>query len=112
MKEPEGEEFQTGKNPDRGYEAMSKSGLSLLRKRIDRIDKRLTGLLVKRYECISAIGLYKCENDISVADPEREAEVLSRATRGIRDEETLNFIREVYAGIFNASRAVEIREAG
>ncbi len=110
MKKHKNEELQTGKNPNRGYEGTSKSGLSLLRKRIDRIDKRLTGLLVKRYECISAIGLYKGENNISVADPVREAEILSKVTSGIGDEKVTDFIKQVYAGIFDASRAVEIHE--
>jgi len=95
-----------------GNERMCNAGLSLLRKRIDRIDKRIAGLLVKRYKCISAIGLYKGENKISVEDPRREADVLGKVTHGIRDEKAVDFIRQVYACIFNASRAVEIHKSG
>jgi len=95
-----------------GNEGMCNSGLSLLRKRIDRIDKRIAELLMKRYRCISAVGLYKGENNISVEDPRREADVLGKVTRGIRDEQAADFIRQVYACIFDASRAVEINETG
>ena len=89
---------------------MIKSRLTVLRKRIDRIDRRLAGLLAKRYECISKIGQYKLENNISVADPDRESEVLERVTSRIADEGASIFVSRVYSGIFDASRTVEKNE--
>jgi len=89
---------------------MPKSGLLVLRRKIDRIDKKLTGLLVKRYECISSIGRYKIEKKMSVADPERETAVIEKVTRRIPDENAARFVKQVYSGIFDASRAVETNE--
>ncbi len=89
---------------------MSKSGLSVLRRRIDRIDKKLARLLVKRYECVSSIGRYKIEKKMIVADHERETAVLEKATRRIPDENVARFVKQVYSGIFDASRAVEMNK--
>lgn len=86
---------------------MSKSRLLVLRRRIDRIDGKLAGLLEKRYRLVSVVGTYKNKENIPVADPLREKEIMDGIISRVRNDEAVQFIRMVYEGIFRASRAIE-----
>lgn len=55
---------------------MSEISIEVLRKQIDGIDDKILQLLSERFALCDAIGLYKKQNQLSVVQNERFAEVL------------------------------------
>ena len=58
---------------------MGGATLKDLRRRIDRVDRAILGLLEERMAICSEIGKIKAREGLPPEDPEREAEVLRRA---------------------------------
>jgi chorismate mutase len=85
--------------------------LNRLRSRIDRIDKGIIRLLLKRSRAVERIGRLKKQQGIPVVDSEREREILSRIDTKIDLQKAAGaqreFVRKVYERIFTASREME-----
>ncbi|UCB44538.1 MAG: chorismate mutase [Spirochaetota bacterium] len=81
--------------------------LQKLRRRIDRIDRRLVKLLARRYKEVCLIGRLKREANRDVVDPEREEDVLKRVLRLVKEEEQSEYIRSIYLSIFKESSNIQ-----
>ena len=81
--------------------------LQKLRRRIDRIDRRLVKLLARRYEEVFLIGRLKREANRDVVDTEREEDVLKRVLRLVKEEEQSEYIRSIYRSIFKESSNIQ-----
>ncbi|MBI4802630.1 MAG: chorismate mutase [Elusimicrobia bacterium] len=79
------------------------SALEKKRKKIDAIDSRLAGLLVKRFGLVKSLaGLKK-----TIRDPKREAAVLKTAG-GLAGSKELRFaVAAVYKEIFRQGRRMQ-----
>lgn len=78
-----------------------------LRKRIDRIDRRVVVLLARRQCTVAEVGKIKREFGLPVEDPRREEEIMSRIDRCRFPEAGKRYIKEVYRAIFQCSYAAE-----
>ena len=81
--------------------------LQKLRRRIDRIDRKLVKLLARRYKDVRLIGRFKREANRNVVDPVREEDVLRRVLRLVKEEEQSEYIRSIYRSIFKESSNIQ-----
>lgn len=78
-----------------------KDKLTQLRKAIDKIDYELLELLAARSKLVREIGLYKKENNITIFQPERWAEIVRTrskygSTINLSDEMLLDLVRIIH----------------
>ena len=92
--------------------AMDSAALNDLRKKIDRIDKKLVAMLNERASCVVEVGEIKRGSDTPIYAPHREAQVLQRAidnNEGPLPSRTIEAIyREMMSGSFALERALRI----
>ncbi|MEQ9207753.1 MAG: prephenate dehydratase [Phycisphaerales bacterium] len=92
--------------------AMDSAALDDLRKKIDRIDKKLVAMLNERASCVVEVGEIKRGSDTPIYAPHREAQVLQRAidnNEGPLPSRTIEAIyREMMSGSFALERALRI----
>jgi len=77
------------------------------RKRIDEIDARLAELLCERSRCVIEIGKIKRRQNLTVYDPDREKEILSRVTKNNRGPLENEALKRLFERILDESRRVE-----
>jgi chorismate mutase len=77
------------------------------RKRIDEIDSQLAELLCERSRCVIEIGKIKRRQNLTVYDPDREEEILSRVTRNNRGPLENEALKRLFERILDESRRVE-----
>ena len=73
---------------------------------IDKADREITRLLTARLDAVREVALYKLANHLPVHAPEREAAVLDKVS-ALTTEEYAPYIRMIYQGMFEASKAME-----
>ncbi len=81
--------------------------LNQLRKRIDRIDRKLVGLLNERAALAVRIGDLKKKEGLPVFDRRREAHILSRLSRSRNGKLPAASIREIFREILGESRKLQ-----
>jgi chorismate mutase len=77
------------------------------RKRIDEIDAQLAELLCERSRCVIEIGKIKRRQNLTVYDPDREEEILSRVIRNNRGPLENEALKRLFERILDESRRVE-----
>jgi chorismate mutase len=77
------------------------------RKRIDEIDAQLAELLCERSRCVIEIGKIKRRQNLTVYDPDREEEILSRVTRNNQGPLENDALKRLFERILDESRRVE-----
>jgi len=77
------------------------------RNKIDAIDSEILRLLNQRAECTSEIGLIKCQENLPVYAPEREAAILQRLAEENKGPMTQDGVRRVFERIIDESRKLE-----
>ena len=82
-------------------------GIADWRKRIDDIDAQLAELLCERSRCVIEIGNIKRRQHLTVYDPDREEEILSRVTRNNRGPLENEALKRLFERILDESRRVE-----
>lgn len=80
-----------------------------LRKEIDRIDKEMVHLFVKRLQVASEIAADKKENNMPVLDQQREEQVLNQVI-GYADDEYDMYVKMLYSNIFDLSRGYQTQK--
>lgn len=70
------------------------------RKQIDAVDRRIIRDINKRLEIASLIGTEKKRLNLPISNPEREAEVLSKAKS--------EFMKSVFKLLINESKRIQI----
>lgn len=81
--------------------------LNSYRKKIDKIDKKISDLLIKRYKVVKAIGDVKQEQNLPVRDYKREEESLRKL---LSSKELTESEKQYIAGIFSEIHRIS-REA-
>lgn len=79
--------------------------LEELRREIDRVDGELIPLFCRRMELAKQVAAVKKAAGLPLYHPGREGEILSRAED--RAGEYGPYLRQVYAALFEASRALQ-----
>jgi len=84
--------------------------LERLRNRIDLLDDRIMGLLVKRFELAVEIGRTKQKDGAPVKDPEREDRVMKRIRKSARKPLSASSAEKIYAVVLKESRGIQSRK--
>jgi len=71
------------------------------RKRIDKIDKKLKELLLKREQLVKKIGLLKKAHDLKIADKNREKSILC--------EIKSPYVKKIFKQIVEISKSLQSR---
>ena len=87
-----------------------KTKLDELREEIDRVDKELLPLFLKRMELSSGVADYKRSVGKPVLDSEREKQVLDSKMALVEDKNRQNEVYEFYAAIMSISRERQTKE--
>ena len=74
--------------------------MTIYRKKIDELDKKIIQLLGERIEAAKAIGAYKMAHNVAVVQPDRFKKVLQQAiSEGQKVGLSAAFIRKLYAAV-------------
>jgi chorismate mutase/prephenate dehydratase len=82
--------------------------LPALRREIDRLDRRLLGLLNQRARLAMRAGWIKRRQGLAVFDGEREERLLRRVAQANRGPLTAAAVRRIFTEILRQSRRVEV----
>ncbi len=80
--------------------------IDTLRKQIDQADDVFIKVFEQRMDIALAIASHKRENGLSVADPQREQEILQRLLSGCKLE-LRDYARLLYEELFRLSRSYQ-----
>ncbi len=83
--------------------------LDYLRKQIDSVDEKLTGLLEERLDIVTNIGKYKMENNLPVIDTKRSGAVVGKAVERLKNENYSGEITEIFSNIISVSEDMQKR---
>ena len=89
------------KTEDRLIKADKENSIKKNRDMITEIDKRISRLLVKRFEQVKRISKYKKKNNLKIKDKKREEEIINNALKEKKLDK--KFIEDLYKVIFNQS---------
>jgi chorismate mutase len=79
-----------------------------LRKKIDKIDKKISKQLSKRYQIIKKIAEVKQNNKLHVYNKVREDEHLNDIIKNTKEEkECQNYLFKIFREIFKISREIQ-----
>ena len=81
--------------------------LDQLRRRIDRIDERLLGLLNQRAEAVLQIGRIKKKQRLPVYDGRREQQVLLRLSRRNGGPLPVGSVKAIFKEILRRNRGLQ-----
>jgi chorismate mutase len=84
--------------------------LAALRRRIDRLDRRIFPLLARRHGLVLEVGRVKRRAGMPVEDPRREGEIGLRLARAGFGDGAKRYIGAVYRAIFESSKDAEREE--
>ena len=88
-----------------------KSTLLSLRKEIDGIDKRLLNLISKRVKIVKKVARYKRTNQLKIAHPKREKEVLNRLKKDAKKKKiNKKLIELIFKNIIKYSKQIQKKE--
>jgi len=87
--------------------AVTKATVAELRRELDRVDAEIVATLNRRAELAQQIGLLKRAADQPVFDPDREAEVLTRAIESNLGPLSNDAIRAIFRELVSGTRAVQ-----
>lgn len=82
--------------------------LDKLRKKIDKIDRKLSELLKMRFSTVKSIGKLKARKSIPVRQSEREDLLIGKITKICKqDRECENYLVSIFKNIFKHSRSIQ-----
>lgn len=77
------------------------------RKKIDNIDSKIIKLYEKRMDIVKEVTNYKKEHNMEVLDSSREAKMLEKNLKKIKNEEYKNYYKDVLEGYLKASKDMQ-----
>lgn len=82
--------------------------LNNLRKKIDKIDRKIAKHLIKRYRIVSEISVYKQKNNIQIHNENREKEHLSDISKiSTNNQKLRKYLTNIFKNIFKESRDIQ-----
>ena len=81
--------------------------LGNLRKKVNRIDRRLMKYLTRRFDIVQMIGEIKGQSGIPIVDKEREGQIVKKIKNLNTDVTTKSAIIKIYECIFDTSYGIE-----
>jgi chorismate mutase/prephenate dehydratase len=84
---------------------MAKDSLEKARLEINEIDKEMAELFLRRMKAVEAVAEYKKANDLPIFDEKREAEVISRNSMLIEDENMRGYYQKFLQSNMEISKA-------
>ena len=100
------------KNPEIRKSSINKSNkkIELYRGKINRLDRKLIKLILKRIKKVKIIGSIKKSEGISINNEKRENEILKAIDRISRNPDLSEHIKTIYKTIFEISKKIEKEE--
>jgi 3-deoxy-7-phosphoheptulonate synthase/chorismate mutase len=86
---------------------MKENILGSLRKKVNRIDRRLMKDLTRRFGIVQMIGEMKGQIGIPIVDKERERKIVEKIQTLNTDDTTKSAIKKIYECIFDTSYHIE-----
>lgn len=77
------------------------------RNKIDEIDSKIIELFESRMDVVKDVVAYKLENNMQVTDSNREAAMLEKNLKKIKNEEYRKYYESVLAGYLKASKEMQ-----
>lgn len=77
------------------------------RQQIDEIDSQIIALFEKRMDVVKEVSLYKLENNIPILDASREALMLEKNLKKIKNETYKVYYEDVLKGYLSASKNMQ-----
>lgn len=77
------------------------------RQRIDEIDTEIIALFEKRMDVVKEVSLYKLENNMPILDASREALMLEKNLKKIKNETYKVYYEDVLKGYLSASKRMQ-----
>jgi monofunctional chorismate mutase len=85
-----------------------KNKLIEYRKEIDRVDKSILDLLIKRLNIVKKIGKYKAKTNIKIQNKKREAQILKRvADKSGKNKINKEYTKSIFKSILENSRGIQ-----
>lgn len=78
--------------------------LEKLRIEIDKIDKEIVELFERRMNVVTRVSEYKTKNNIPVLDSVREAEVIEKNIRYLKNNELSPYLKSFYISLMDISK--------
>ncbi len=85
--------------------------LNELRDQIDKIDRQLVELFIRRMNCSAAVAEYKKEHNMPVLDASRERALLNKVSE-LSGEDFEEYSRTLYSTILDLSRSYQHKQLG
>lgn len=77
------------------------------RQQIDEIDTEIIALFEKRMDVVKEVSLYKLENNMPILDASREALMLEKNLKKIKNETYKVYYEDVLKGYLSASKKMQ-----
>lgn len=84
--------------------------LQTLRDEIDAIDKKLVALYEQRMDAVLGVAEYKMKNSISILNSSREAEVIEKNLKLLKNREYENPTKELLNAVMSISRGFQAKK--
>ena len=84
---------------------INNGNILVLRKELDEIDRRLGGLLIKRFQICRKIGEHKKENGLAIEDLDREKQIIDNKIKEFNLPK--EFVKELFLLIFKYSKKMQ-----
>lgn len=86
--------------------------LDSYRKKIDKIDKKLTLLFEERMDIVKKIGNFKKEHSIEICAPEREVTVIEKRSAQLKNLEYKKYLVDFFENLMRISREFQTEQKG
>ncbi len=78
--------------------------LEILRQEINKTDKELVGLFIKRMALVTKVGEYKAERNLKIYDPVRERDIIERFASGVEVDFDIKYVEQFLENLMFLSR--------
>lgn len=81
--------------------------LKSIRDQIDEVDQAMMTLFEKRLDLIGKVSEYKYNNNEKIFDPEREAQVVEKNVKRIKNKDYITYYTEFIHSVMDQSKKIQ-----
>lgn len=81
--------------------------LKSIRDQIDEVDQAMMTLFEKRLDLIGKVAEYKYNNNEKIFDPEREAQVVEKNVKRIKNKDYITYYTEFIHSVMDQSKKIQ-----